>query len=53
MDNFQEDIYCKNCGHLWVLVSNKGITNEQRRLWVENFWKQHAQIREEREDKNV
>ena len=43
----KEQIYCIHCKHKWILVSNKQITDEQHYSWVENVWKQHAEIEKE------
>jgi len=46
----KEQIYCANCKHTWILMSNRTITNEQHYMWVENVWEQHAQIKREKEN---
>ena len=50
LDNYEdnESLTCINCGHSWILVSNKKITQEQHELWVNKFWEQHAKIHKEK-----
>ena len=47
----REQLVCFGCKHRWILVSNKKITQDQHELWIKNFWKQHAQIKKEKENK--
>ena len=46
----KEQLYCINCKHRWILISNKEITDEQHNIWVRTVLKHHEQIQKERED---
>lgn len=40
----REQIHCTGCGHTWVLMSDKEITDELHELWVIKVNWQHIQI---------
>jgi len=46
----REQIWCIPCGHRWVLVSNKAITQQEHEIWVKAVMKHHEQIKEEKEE---
>lgn len=37
----KEYLYCIYCGHRWILVSDRIITDKQHKEWVEKFWREH------------
>ena len=45
MKYFDKEMYtCLNCGHKWILASDKFITDEQHRIWIQEAIKQHNEI---------
>jgi hypothetical protein len=44
----KESLICMNCGHVWLLVSNKLITDEQHYNWMDKVKEQHIQIMKEK-----
>jgi len=46
MTNWQdkEQLYCKNCGHHWILISDEPITDEQHNEWITETIKEHKEI---------
>ena len=54
MENWfdREQVYCLNCGHRWILISNKNITKEQHDIWIKAVFLHHQKIQEERNGTN-
>jgi len=44
----QEKIECIICGHRWILISNKKITDKQHYNWVKKSLIQHEKIKKEK-----
>ncbi len=45
MDSYErEQIHCVGCGHIWILISDKEITDYIHKLWLIKVWEQHKYI---------
>ena len=42
--NDRKEIYCTGCGHRWILIYDKEITQELYLIWAEKVWTQHQII---------
>ncbi len=40
----RKQITCTGCGHTWILLSDKDITNMIHKLWLLKVWQQHVYI---------
>lgn len=49
----RERLWCIDCGHKWILSSNKMITRQQHDIWVRAVIKHHTQIKKESEEQDV
>lgn len=45
-----ERIICLNCGHRWILRSDKLITDEQYYDWLDKVIRQHDEVNNRKED---
>lgn len=43
MDNYLDKIaiQCKDCGHMWILVYDKWLTNDEYVYWLEKCLEEH------------
>ena len=50
MENWfdKQQLYCMYCRHLWVLISDKQITQQQHLSWVKKAMEQHEKIKKEK-----
>ena len=46
----REQLVCVSCGHKWILISNKMITQEQHNIWIKVAMEHHRLIKEEKEE---
>ncbi len=47
----KQQLWCPSCGHRWILISNKEITNIEHNIWIKAVLEHHKLIKEEREAK--
>jgi len=45
-----QQLWCPNCGHIWVLSSEQEITQEQHNVWIKAAMEHHKLIQEEKEE---
>lgn len=43
----KEQFFCLNCGHRWILASDRPITAEQHWEWIKQSIKEHDEISKE------
>lgn len=44
----KEQFCCLNCGHVWILASDRLITIEQHWAWIKQSIKEHFEISKEK-----
>lgn len=40
----KEEFFCYNCGHVWILASDRLITAEQHWAWIKQAIKEHIEL---------